>query len=110
MARRRAEHVTNAGSNRRTILAAALVVTLAAACAFAAPAPRSVQQKKHAALEHFDKAEQMREALNGRPAAERSRKDYQKVIDAYRSVYYVAPTSAKADESVVAVAELLADM
>jgi N-acetylmuramoyl-L-alanine amidase len=102
--------VTNAGSIRRNIVAAALVVTVAAACAFAAPAPRSVQQKKHAALEHFDKAEQMREALNGRPAAERSRKDYQKVIEAYRSVYYVAPTSAKADESVVAVAELLADM
>lgn len=89
------------------MLAAAVAATLAAP-AFAAP--RSVQQKKAAALQHFEKAEQMREALNGRQAAERSRKDYQKVIEAYRSVYYVAPTSQKADESVVAVAELLADM
>ena len=52
----------------------------------------------------------MREALNGRPADQRSRKDYQHVADAYRKVYYVAPASSKADASVVAVAEILADM
>ena len=34
----------------------------------------------------------------------------QHVIDAYRKVYYVAPASSKADASVVAVAELLAEM
>ncbi|MBI2678959.1 MAG: N-acetylmuramoyl-L-alanine amidase [Candidatus Koribacter versatilis] len=88
-------------------------ILLAAAVTFGNPAfaaPRSVQQKKAAALQRFEKAEQMREALNGRQAGERSRKDYQKVIEAYRSVYYVAPTSQKADESVVAVAELLADL
>lgn len=50
----------------------------------------------------------MREALNGRPEAERSRRDYQHVIDAYRRVYYLSPASSKADASVVAVAELLA--
>ena len=70
----------------------------------------TVQQKKQAALQHYEKAEQMREALNGRPAAQRSKAEYTKVIDAYRRVYYVAPTSPKAHESVVAVAELLADM
>jgi N-acetylmuramoyl-L-alanine amidase len=52
----------------------------------------------------------MREALNGRPADQRSRKDYQHVADAYRKVYYVAPASSKADASVVAVAEILAEM
>src|SRR5208282_3637654 len=36
--------------------------------------------------------------------------DYQRVADAYRKVYYVAPDSSKADASVVAVAELLAEM
>lgn len=50
----------------------------------------------------------MREALNGRPETERSRRDYQHVIDAYRKVYYLSPASSKADASVVAVAELLA--
>ena len=52
----------------------------------------------------------MREALNGRPAEERTRRDYQKVAEAYRKVYYVAPASTKADASVVAVAEILAEM
>jgi hypothetical protein len=74
--------------------------------AFAAP-PTS---KKQEAASQFEKAEQMREALNGRPENERTRRDYQKVADAYRKVYYVAPASTKADASVVAVAELLAAM
>jgi len=52
----------------------------------------------------------MREALNGRPESERTRKDYQKVADAYRKVYYVSPASSKADASVMAVAEVLAEM
>jgi len=66
--------------------------------------------RKQKARDQFDKAEQMREALNGRPEAERTRRDYQRVADAYRKVYYVAPDSSKADASVVAVAELLAEM
>ena len=52
----------------------------------------------------------MREALNGRPPTERTRHEYQRVIDAYRSVYFGAPASAKADPSVVAVAETLVEM
>ncbi len=58
----------------------------------------------------FVNAERMREALNGRPPAERTRRDYQRVLDAYRNVYYGAPTSTKADPSVVAVAETLVEM
>jgi N-acetylmuramoyl-L-alanine amidase len=62
------------------------------------------------ARDRFASAERMREALNGRPIADRSRRDYQKVLNAYRSVYYGAPASAKADPSVVAVAETLVEM
>ena len=51
-----------------------------------------------------------REALNGRPPADRTRHDYQRVINAYRNVYFGAPTSTKADPSVVAVAETLVEM
>ncbi len=66
--------------------------------------------RKQEARSQFDKAEQMREALNGRPTGERTRREYQRVADAYRKVYYVAPASSKADASVVAVAEILAEM
>jgi N-acetylmuramoyl-L-alanine amidase len=68
-----------------------------------------VQIKKQQARSQFETAERMREELNGLPQHERSRREYQRVMDAYRRVYYTAPTSSKADSSVVAVAELLAE-
>lgn len=70
----------------------------------------SAASRKQEAASQFAKAEQMREALNGRPEEERTRRDYQRVADAYRKVYYVAPASSKADASVIAVAEILAAM
>jgi N-acetylmuramoyl-L-alanine amidase len=69
----------------------------------------SVQVRKQQARSQFENAERMREELNGLPQQERSRREYQRVMDAYRSVYYKSPTSSKADASVVAVAELLAE-
>ncbi len=62
------------------------------------------------AREHFASAERMREALNGRPLADRTRHDYQRVVNAYRAVYLGAPASTKADPSVVAVAETMVEM
>ena len=62
------------------------------------------------ARQQFSKAERMREALNGRPAGERTRHEYQRVIDSYRRVYFGSPASSKADPSVVATAELMVEM
>jgi N-acetylmuramoyl-L-alanine amidase len=62
------------------------------------------------AHDRFAAAERMREALNGRPPADRTRRDYQRVINSYRNVYFGAPTSTKADPSAVAVAETLVEM
>ena len=76
-----------------------------------APAPASakktVAQKKQIARSQFDDAERLREALNGKPEKQRTKNDYKRVIDAYRRVYYVAPTSNRADESAMAVGDLL---
>ena len=69
-----------------------------------------VPSKKLISRQEFEKAEQLREALNGRPESERTRRDYQHVVNAYRKVYYLSPASSKADASVMAVAELLAAM
>jgi N-acetylmuramoyl-L-alanine amidase len=52
----------------------------------------------------------MREALNERPGEERTRHQYQDVVNAYRRVYLGAPNSGKADPSLVAVAQLLMEM
>ncbi|MGI9104537.1 MAG: N-acetylmuramoyl-L-alanine amidase [Terriglobales bacterium] len=89
---------------------ATVALALTLVTALPAAARRSVAQKKQAARSQFEKAERMREALNGRAASERTRRDYKRVLDAYQSVYFTAPTSNKADVSVVAVAELWAEM
>ncbi|HEY5027355.1 MAG TPA: AMIN domain-containing protein [Candidatus Angelobacter sp.] len=66
-------------------------------------------QKKQAARAQLETAERMRDSLESKPEAQRARHDFQKVIDAYRKVYYTAPSLAKADIAVQAVAELLED-
>jgi N-acetylmuramoyl-L-alanine amidase len=57
----------------------------------------------------FEKAQRMREALEGRPEHQRTRRDYDHVIEAYRAIYHGDPASPKADASVSAVADLLAE-
>lgn len=97
-----------ASQSFRRILAGVLLV----ACGTALPAEaqrRTVAQKKQAALAHFATAQKQREALQGKPEAQRKKTDYTRVMDAFRRVYYTAPTSSKADESVQAVAELMVE-
>ena len=62
------------------------------------------------ARERYAIADRLREALNGRPQNERTRRDYQRVLNSYRAVYLGAPASSKADPSAVAVAETLVEM
>jgi N-acetylmuramoyl-L-alanine amidase len=52
----------------------------------------------------------MQEALEGRPTGERTRRDYDRVINAYRRVYLGAPSSRRADPSVVAAAQMTEEM
>jgi N-acetylmuramoyl-L-alanine amidase len=77
---------------------------------FATQSPARVRHNDAWARGQFAKAERTREALNGRPAAERTRHEYQRAIDAYRRVYFGSPASSKADPSVMATAELLVEM
>ena len=78
--------------------------------ALALPATARVRHNDTWARAQFAKAERTREALNGRPAGERTRREYQRAIDAYRRVYFGSPGSSKADPSVVATAELMVEM
>ena len=57
----------------------------------------------------YDRALRLREALEGRSEAQRSRRDYDRVLDAFRAVYHTNPRDPHADASVAAVAELLAE-
>src|SRR5215471_14405741 len=87
----------------RNTLAIASLVCLLLAPAFA----RTVKQKKQAAAVQLQAADRLRESLNGKPESQRTRRDYDRVLDAYRKVYHTAPTFTKADVAVLAVAELL---
>jgi len=58
----------------------------------------------------FAAAEQMQETLEGRPLEDRTRHDYERVISAYRRVYLEAPSSGRADPSVVAAAQMTEEM
>src|ERR1700759_4014623 len=68
----------------------------------------SARGAAHPQLSPFDKAQRLREALEGRPEQQRTRRDYERVLDAYRTVYHGDPSSPKADASISAVADLLA--
>jgi N-acetylmuramoyl-L-alanine amidase len=91
----------------RTSLAAALACVLLPSILVSSGGARTVRQKKQAARIQFEAAERLHDALRETPESARSHRDFQKVIEAYRKVYYTAPTSSKADEAVLAVAELL---
>jgi N-acetylmuramoyl-L-alanine amidase len=92
--------------NRAFRLGAALLLLLLPL----ASASARVRHNDAWARQQFAHAERMREALNGRPLAQRTRHEYQRVIDSYRRVYFGSPASSKADPSVVATAELMVEM
>ena len=85
-----------------------MALVAALVCVFVSTADaRTVKQKKQAAAKQLEAADRLRDDLAGTAESERERHDYQKVIDAYRKVYYTAPSFAKADLAVLAVAALL---
>ena len=94
---------------RTGILGRIALATVLACIVVSSAQARTVKQKKQAAKAQFEVAERLRDSLLGTPDSQRERRDYQKVMDAYRKVYYTAPSWVKADEAVLAVAELLDD-
>ena len=88
-------------------LAAALAVLLVCLPAEGKHAPR--RNKRQAAQAQYQTAQRMREALNGRPAKQRTKAEYGRVIEAYRRVYHYSPASPHAHESLLAMAELMAE-
>jgi len=76
----------------------------------AMPAYARVHKSGSWADSQFSAAQQMQVALEGRPLEGRSRLDYERVINAYRRVYLAAPSSGRADPSVVAAAQMTEEM
>jgi N-acetylmuramoyl-L-alanine amidase len=62
------------------------------------------------ASSHLEAADKAREAFNNRGEKGRARRDYQRLISAYRKIYYGSPASSQASTAVLSVAQLLAEM
>jgi N-acetylmuramoyl-L-alanine amidase len=56
----------------------------------------------------FERAEAVQRHLDAKPAAARTRADYERALDAYRAVYHGDPASPDAGRSIAAAADLLA--
>lgn len=85
------------------LLGAVLSVASIPSLSFSATPTTTKRQRAKAA---FEKAEQLRAALDGRPISARKVADYARVIEAYRRVYAIHPASSYADDALLAVAEL----
>jgi len=85
--------------------AAAVALLLAAM-----PAHARTHRSRSWADSQFAAASHLQESLEARPAEQRARHDYQRVIDAYRRVYLGAPSCSKAEPSVVAAGQMLEEM
>jgi N-acetylmuramoyl-L-alanine amidase len=79
-------------------------ILLSSLCLRAATTARQLSR-----LPPFERAESLQEALEARPQSQRTRLDYERVLDAFRAVYHGNPASPKADASVFVVAGLLAE-
>jgi N-acetylmuramoyl-L-alanine amidase len=93
-----------AGRLRLPFIAGSLLLIL-----FFSPRAHAVPQRGGTARPPYEKAQRMREALEGRPEHQRTRRQYDRVIDAYRAVYHNDPASPRADAAITAVADLLAE-
>ena len=62
------------------------------------------------ARSQFAAAQRLHQSLEARPAQQLTRADYERVINSYHLVYFEAPSSTRADPSVVAVAQLKEEM
>ena len=80
------------------IFAVVAVSGLASATPRSSPPPPTFEQAQHA-----------RQSLESRPEDQRTKRDYDRVLDLYRAIYHDDPASPKADASIFAVAQLLAE-
>ncbi|MGB6877809.1 MAG: N-acetylmuramoyl-L-alanine amidase [Candidatus Acidiferrales bacterium] len=88
-----------------------LALMLAAPAAFlCAPAAKAQGSASAQAEAQYQKAEQMREALEAEPQNSRSLEDYKKLVASYRRVYLLSASAGAVTPALMEVAQLYHDM
>jgi N-acetylmuramoyl-L-alanine amidase len=70
----------------------------------------STVMKRQAATTQFARAEEQREELNSKPSEKRTLSDYKQIISSYRRVALITPRAAEVPDSLLAAAEVYAEM
>jgi N-acetylmuramoyl-L-alanine amidase len=70
----------------------------------------STAVRRQAASAQFARAEEQRAALNSKPPEKRSLADYKQVVSSYRRVALITPRAPEVPDSLLAVAEVYAEM
>jgi N-acetylmuramoyl-L-alanine amidase len=70
----------------------------------------STAVRRQAASSQFARAEEQRAALNSKPPEKRSLADYKQVVSGYRRVALITPRAPEVPDSLLAVAEVYAEM
>ena len=86
-----------------------VLLAWAALPCFAAETAGSTAKKESAAAQ-FARAEELRTALNEKPADQRTLAEYKNVVAGYQRVYLITPHAAEVPDSLQAVAELNTEM
>jgi len=71
---------------------------------------QSQAQRKKTAAAQFERAERMRTALNGKPARQRTAREYLQLVNTFRRVYLITPHAAEVPAALLAVAETYQEM
>jgi N-acetylmuramoyl-L-alanine amidase len=99
----------------RSFAGASLGFVLLSACVVPRPAQASsatanTAAKRESAAAQYARAEEMRAALNEKPADKRSLAEYKKVVTTYQRVYLITPHAVEVPDSLVAMGELNTEM
>ena len=92
------------------VAAACVCGGICAGVARAADTQSKTAVKREAAEAQFERAEEQRAILNGKPAEKRTLADYKQVVASYRRVYLITPRASEVADSLLSVAELYTEM
>jgi N-acetylmuramoyl-L-alanine amidase len=102
--------IASRGIAARLVLMSACALPFFAVNAKASDTGKTTDSRRAAATAQFDRAEELRSALNEKPANKRTLSEYKNVVTTYRRVFLITPRAPEVPESLSAVGQLYTEM